>query len=120
MVSHPNLLGLLPESFTPFCSTPPQPPQTTRPKRSERASLTGVRIHSSATPLKGQSGYLADSFTLTSYEPKTWIDVNSEHTPINIPSGRNSFNIEDNVTTTVATSENSDGFQKQAAASGSS
>ena len=57
--------GLHPESFTSFCSTPPQPPQTTRPSRSERALLTGIRIHSSATPLEGQSGFLADSFPLT-------------------------------------------------------
>ena len=64
MMSHPNLLGLLLESFTSCCSTPPQPPQTTRPTRSERASKTGIRIHSSATSL-------ANSFPLT--------DLTDEH-----------------------------------------
>ena len=135
-------------------------PQTRRPTLSERAALTGIRIHSSATPLEGKSGYLANSFPLTccvaeaevpivgvappsgsttpwtspclrgenfakpqtcpngyghdpltGHEPKTCIDVNSEHTPINVTAKRNSFNTEDNVTTTVAASENSDAFQ---------
>ena len=119
-MSHPNLLGLHPVSLTSFCSTPPQPPQTTCSSRPERASLTGIRTHSSATSLEWQSGYLADSIPLTGYEPKTCIDVSSEHTPINYPYRKNSFNIEDNVTTTVAASETSDGLKKQAAANGSS
>ena len=62
MMSHPNLLGLHPESFTSFCSAPPQ---TTRPTVSERALLTEVRIHLSATPLQGQSGDLAGSIPVT-------------------------------------------------------
>ena len=53
--------------------------------------------------------------------PRRYIDVSSEHTPINYPSKRNSFNIEtDDLPTTVAASENSDGFPQRAAASGSS
>ena len=92
MMSHPNLLGLHLGSFTSFCSTPLQQPQTIRPTLSERAALNGIGIHSSATPLEGQSGCLANSFPLTGYELKSCIDVGSEHTPINIPTRRNSFN----------------------------
>ena len=81
---------------------------------------------------------------LTGYEPKTCTDVSSEHTPINCPSRRNSFNTDNNdLTTTVTASETPDmrevgqstsplfqerevssypfcvsGFQQQAAASG--
>ena len=120
LMCHPNLLGLHPESFTSFFSTPSQPLQITCSTKPDRASLTEIRWHSSATSPEGQSGYLADSVSLTEYEPETCIDVGSEHTPINYPYGKNSFNIEDNVTTTVAASETTDGFQKQAAASGSS
>ena len=73
LMSRRNLLGLYPESFTSLCSTPPQPPQTTCSTKLERASLTGIRTHSSATSLEGQSGYLADSIPLTGYEPKTCV-----------------------------------------------
>ena len=66
-------------------------------------------------------GHLADCTPLTGYEPKICIDVSSEHTPINYPSRRNSFNIENNdLTTTVTASETFDGFHQQAAASGGS
>ena len=119
-MSHPNLLGLHPESFTSFFSTQTQPPQTTCSTKPERASLTEIRYHSSASSLVRQSGHLADSITLTGNEPKTCIDVSSEHTPITYTCRENSFNIDDNVTATVAASETSDGFQRQAAASGSS
>ena len=57
--------GLHPESFTTFCSTPPPPPQTTYSTNPERASLTGIRPHLSATSLGRQSGYLTDSIPLT-------------------------------------------------------
>ena len=57
-------------------------------------------------------GYLADpthSTPLTFYEPKTCIDVNSEHTPTNYPSRRNRVNTDYNdITTTVAASETPD------------
>ena len=112
LMSHPNLLGLHPESFTSFCSTALQPPQTACSAKPERASLTGIWTHLSATSLEGQSGYLADSIPLTGYEPKTCIDVSSEHTPVNHPCRKNSFNIEDNVTTTVAASETSRRFSE--------
>ena len=38
-MSHPNLLGLHPESFTSFLSTPSQPPQTTCSTKRERACM---------------------------------------------------------------------------------
>ena len=59
-----------------------------------------------ATPPRGLLfGHLAESTPLTSYEPKTCIDVSSEHTPINYPWKRNCFNIENHdLTTTVAAS----------------
>ena len=121
MMSHSNLLGLHLESFTSFCSTPPQPASDNMLSTiSERASLTGIRHHLSATPLEGQSGFLANSIPVTGYEPNTCIDVSSEHAPINYTYRKNGFDVEDHVTTTVAASENSDGFHKQAAASGSS
>ena len=117
LMSHPNLLGLHPESFTSFSSTS-QPPQTTCSTKLERASLIQIRCHFSAPWPGRQSGYLADSIPLTGFEAKACTDVSSEHTAISYPYRKNSFNIEDNVTATVAASETSDGFQKQAAASG--
>ena len=116
----PQCASRKPESPTSFCSTPPQPPQTTCSTKPGRASLTGIRTHLSATSLEGQSGHLADSIPLTGCEPNTCIDVSSEHTPINYSCRKNSFNNEDNVTTTAAATEISDVFQKQAAANGSS
>ena len=65
LMYHPDLLGLHPESFTSFCSTPLPPPQTTCSANPERASLTGIRFHLRATSLEGQSGYLADPVPLT-------------------------------------------------------
>ena len=102
------------DNFSSFCTSPPQTTPTSRP-------LTGIRSTPCATSPEGrQSGHLAEPLPHTGYEPKTCIDVSSEHTPINYPSRRNSFNIENNdLTTTVAASENSDGFHQQAAASGS-
>ena len=93
------------------CSTPPPSTPTALP-------MSGIRRSPCATPHGGLLfGYLAESTPLTGCEPKTCIDVSSEHTPINHPSRRDSFNIENNDrTTTVAASENSAGFQQQAVA----
>ena len=66
-----------------------------------------------------QFGRLAESSLHTGYKPKSCIDVSSVHTPINHPSRRNRFNIENDLTTMFAASENFDGFPQQAAASGS-
>ena len=82
--------------------------------------MTGIWGSSCATPSGGLLfGHLAEPTPLTGYKPKTCIDVNNEHTPLNYTSRRNSFNIENNdLTTTTAASDNSDGFHQQAAASG--
>ena len=51
-------------------------------------------------------GRVAEQSPLTGYEPKSLIEVSSEHTPINFPSRENSFNTDFNdLTTTVAASE---------------
>ena len=66
----------------------------------------GLRRTPCATPPAGMLfGHLAESSLHTGYEPKSCIDVSSEHTPINHPSRRNSFNIEKDFTTTVAASQ---------------
>ena len=99
--------------FSSFCSTPPTATPTSM-------LLTGTRTHTCTSPPEGmQSGYLANSSSHIGYEPNICIDVNSEHTLINHPRERNSFNFENVLTTTVAVSENSDGFPHPSAASGS-
>ena len=96
------------DPFPSCCSTPPN-----------SLRLTGIRRNSCTTPPGGMLfGHLAESSLHTGYEPKTCIDLSIEHTSINYPSMRNSFNIENELTTTVASSENSDGFHQQAAVSG--
>ena len=108
---HRTLLDM-PDTLTSFCSTPPQ----TTPN----LLLTGIRRTPCATPPAGTlSGHLAESSPHTGYEPKSCIDVSSEHTPINHPSWTNGLNIENDLTTTVAASEKPDGFHQQAVASGS-
>ena len=62
--------------------------------------------------------HLAKSSPQKGCEPKSCIDVSSGHTPINCTSRRNSFDVEHDLTTTVAASENTDGFHQEAAASG--
>ena len=95
---HKTLLGV-PDTFSSFCSAPSETTPTTRP-------VTGSRSTLGATSLEGrQSGCLAEALPHTGHEPNTCIDVSSEHTPINYPSRRNSFNIENGLTTTVAASE---------------
>ena len=79
-----------------------------------------LRAMACAIPPEGRSGHLAESLPHTGYESNTCTDVSSEHTPINCSSRRNSFNLVNDVTTTDAASENSDGVHQQAAASGSS
>ena len=105
----------MPDPFPSWCSTPPPTTPTSPP-------MTGIR----RSPLRHSARRitvwpsLVEPTLIMGYEPKTCIDVSSEHTPINCTSKRNSFNIEHNdFTTTVEASDNSDGFQQQAAASGS-
>ena len=112
---HPHTMSLLGgSSLSSFCSTPP-PTWIRSP-----ATLTGIRPNPCATSLlDGQSGHLADSTPTTVYEPNFCIDVSSEHTPINFTSRRNSFNFENDLTNTVAASEDSDHLPQRSAASGS-
>ena len=68
---------------------------------------TGIRSIQTATPrLSGQSRHLVDPIQSTDYEPKTCIGVSSEHTPINFPTRRDSFNLENDLK--FAFSEDSD------------
>ena len=56
---------------------------------------------------------------LTGCEPNFCIDVSSEHTPIHSPSRKNRFNLESDLTNTVAASEDLDHLPQRLAASGS-
>ena len=59
------------------CSTPATSPSLP----------TGIRLNPCATSLRnGLSGRLPGPIPNTGYEPKFCIDVDSEHTPINLPS----------------------------------
>ena len=108
--AHKTLLGV-PDTFSSFCSSPPQTKATSRP-------LAGIRGTPCATSPEGrQSGHLAEPHPHTGHEPKSCIDVSSEHTPINYFARRNSSNIEIDPTTPVAASETLDGFHQQATAS---
>ena len=81
--------------------------ESDQPQARLRRGLDSLRLLTGAIPNTG-------------FEPKSCIDVSSEHAPIKYTSRRNSFNIDYNdLTTTVAASETFDGFHKQAAASGS-
>ena len=55
----------------------------------------------------------------TGYEPKFCVDVSSEHAPLRLPLRSNSFKREDDLTNTIAASEDVDRFLQPAAASGS-
>ena len=84
---HRPLLDV-PDPFPSFCSTPP-------PSTPNSLLMTGIRRPPCATPPEGLLfGHLAESTPLPGYEPKTCVDVSSEHAP------------------------NSDGFHQQAEASG--
>ena len=107
-----SLLGM--PDFTSFCSTPP-PTWTLASK-----TLTGIRLNTCATPRwDGQSGSLADTIPNPGYEPNFCIDVSSEHTPINYPYRKNRLNLENDLTTTVAATEDSDHLPQRSAPSGS-
>ena len=108
---HRTLLGV-PDTFSSFCSSPPQTTPTSRP-------LTGIRSTSCAPPPGGMLfGHLAESSPHTGYDSKSCTEQCAHADQL--PSRRNSFNIENGVTTTVASSENFDSFHQQAAGSGSS
>ena len=95
--SHAHACG--PDPLPRFCSTPPTSTSTALP-------MTGSKRHDCATMLVG---HLAECTPLAGYEPKTYSDSSSEHTPINHASRRNSFNTEYNdLTTTVGASQTPD------------
>ena len=99
--------------FSSFCSTPPPPPTTSH-------LLIGTLQAPSATPHKRLLfGPLTEYNALTDYEPNSWVEVSSEHTPTHYPSNEHDFYTKSNHTATVAASENLDGFQQLAAASSS-
>ena len=90
---HKTLLDV-PDTFSSLFSSPSQTTPTTRP-------LTGIRSTPCATSPEGSpSGYLAETLPHSGYEPNTCIDVSSEHTLINYPSRRYSFNTDNNDITT--------------------
>ena len=102
-----NIPGLSSSCFSPCC---PWTPMTER--------LTGTRLTTNAPP-EGLSDHLADSTPLTGYDAKFCVEVNREHTPINVTTRKDSFNHENDLTTTVAASEGSDHHAQRIAASGS-
>ena len=55
----------------------------------------------------------------TGSEPKSLIEVSSEHTPINFPSRKDSFILENDLTNTVAASEDFDRLPQRFVASSS-
>ena len=58
---------------------------------------------------------MADTIHDTGYEPKICVDVSSEHSPIHFPFRDNIFNQEDNLTNTIAASEDFDHVPQQTA-----
>ena len=63
------------------------------------ALSTGIRPNPCATPLgDGLPGHLAGRIPNTGYEPKFCIDVDSERTPINLPSRNVHFSQEHDAT----------------------
>ena len=99
--------------YSSFCST-------LLPQINTSHSLKGTEQAPSATPHGGLLfGPLAEYNALTCYEPNSWVEVSSEHTPIHYPSNEHGFYTKSDHSATVAASENFDGFQQQAAASSS-
>ena len=56
----------------------------------------------------GWFGRMAEQSPVTGYEPKNLIEISSQHTPINFPSRRNSFNTDFNDVPTFAASDDTD------------
>ena len=99
--------------FSSFCCTPPRPKTATH-------SLTGTRQTTSATPREESLfGHLAEYNALTGYEPNSWIEVCSGHTPIHYTSNEHGFYIKSDHTATVVASYNFDVVQQQTATSSS-
>ena len=88
-----SLVGLMfrrtrlevPDPFPSFCSTP-------HPTQSSML-MTEMSMNPCASPPGGVLfGRIAEQSPLTGYEPKSRIEVSSEHTPIYFTSRKNSFN----------------------------
>ena len=78
---------LISSLFTCLLNVPlaPFPPIFSLPTASP-TPLTGIRLTPCATTLwSGPSGHVADPIPNTGHEPKLYIDVSSELTPINLP-----------------------------------
>ena len=106
VILHPHATSILNiPTLSPFCSTPPPTLSTSAPPM-----LTGIRstTQRAASPWGGPSGHLADPTPRTGCEPNFCIDVSSEHTPINFPSRKDSFNLENDPTNTVAAADDFD------------
>ena len=107
-IQHPHIMSLFGVPTPSIFSTPP-PSCTPSPE-----TLTGIKSNSCALRQgDGQFGPLATRRPATGYEPNFCIDVSSEHTPINFPSRKDSFTLENDLTNTVAASEDFDGHLPQ-------
>ena len=96
-----SVMSLLCVHSTPFPSHVLFTSQTT--PAASPALLTGIRPNRCATSLgDGLPGRLVVPIPNTSYETKFCIDVDSEHTPINLPSRNMSFQQEYDATITVS------------------
>ena len=110
---HRTLVGV-PDTFSSLCSSPPQTTPTSLP-------LTGIRstplCHVAGRKTVWSSGWTTSSHRLWAevlYRRQQWAHADQ------LPLKRNSFNIENDLTTTFAAYENFDSFHQQAAASDSS
>ena len=98
--SHPCFVALCLMHFSPFPTLAP-------------SSMTAPSLlfpSASSTPAAPQGGWLfgrlAERSPLTGYEPKTTIEVSTEHTPINLLSRKGSFDSDlDDLATIVDASE---------------
>ena len=98
-----SVMSLLGVPLTPFLPVFSSPSTAQTTPATSPAQSTGIRLHPCATPLgDGLSGRLAGPIPNTN-QPKFCIDVDSEHTPINVPSRNMSFQQEYDAT--IAASE---------------
>ena len=95
-----SLLNVPSTPFPPIFSSPAT--SLTTPAASP-ALPTGIRPNTCATPLgDGLPDHLAGRIPNTGYEPKFCIDVDSEHTPINLPFRNMNFPQEYDATITAS------------------
>ena len=93
-----------PSPFSSFCSTP-LPAQTP-------LLNTSMCQKPRTTPQEGLIlGRLAEQSLLTGYELNSLVEVSSEHTPINFPSRKDSFDTDSNDLATTVASEVTDAIE---------